>query len=94
MATTEPGARSAIAVAILLWSSIALAQPAPTAPEPGDFSPPEPTCIEWTNLCRLCKLSDSGTPVCSNIGIACQPEALRCTRYKAEDKDDRKDEKK
>jgi hypothetical protein len=70
----------------LLWGAAALAQPAAPAPESSDLAPPEPTCTEWTNLCRICTLADDGTPACSNIAIACQPEPLRCTKHKEEKK--------
>jgi hypothetical protein len=77
-------------VAALLWSAAASAQPAATPPDASDFAPPEPGCIEWTNLCRICTLTDAGAPACSNVGIACQPEAARCTRFREETKEEKK----
>ena len=38
------------------------------------------TCHEWTDSCRTCQRTDASEPVCSNIGIACQPKPLTCTR--------------
>jgi hypothetical protein len=38
------------------------------------------TCREWTDGCRTCQRSDASVPTCSNIGIACQPKAITCTR--------------
>jgi hypothetical protein len=43
----------------------------------GDF---DQTCIRWTDHCRTCvRGSSDAAPVCSNIGIACQPEKVECT---------------
>ena len=36
-----------------------------------------PSCAVWTDGCRRCDRA-SGTPSCSNIGIACQPGPVRC----------------
>ena len=39
----------------------------------------QPNCTRWTDECVNCTRGDGGkAPVCSNIGIACQPEAIRC----------------
>ena len=38
------------------------------------------TCQEWTDGCIACQRSDTGDPVCPNIGIACQPKAIACTK--------------
>jgi hypothetical protein len=39
-----------------------------------------PNCARWTDECVNCaRGATSGeAPVCSNIGIACQPKAIRC----------------
>ena len=37
-------------------------------------------CQEWTDGCRACTRPESGDAVCSNIGIACQPKAINCTK--------------
>ena len=37
-------------------------------------------CMEWTDDCRICSLSDKGEAACSNVGIACLPKKWRCTR--------------
>jgi hypothetical protein len=42
--------------------------------------PPEPLCLEWTDGCRVCQKPATGEAVCSNIGVACLPQAPRCTR--------------
>ena len=39
-----------------------------------------PNCSRWTDECVSCSRGAAGeAPVCSNIGIACQPKAIRCT---------------
>ena len=48
----------------------------------GDFSMQAgpPNCSRWTDECVSCSRGAAGeAPVCSNIGIACQPKAIRCT---------------
>jgi len=38
-----------------------------------------PNCDRWTDECINCTRGAKGeTPVCSNIGFACQPKAIRC----------------
>ena len=38
-----------------------------------------PNCGRWTDGCVNCSRDDKDEqPVCSNIGIACQPKAIRC----------------
>ena len=44
------------------------------------FGDADKTCQEWTDGCRTCQRSDAGEPICPNIGIACQPKAISCTR--------------
>jgi hypothetical protein len=39
------------------------------------------SCLVWTDGCRNCDRTDNG-PSCSNIGIACQPGPIQCTRRK------------
>jgi hypothetical protein len=38
-----------------------------------------PGCAEWTDRCVTCRRDGSKT-ICSNIGIACQPQAVECLR--------------
>jgi len=38
-----------------------------------------PACLAWTDGCVACERAD-GKISCSNIGIACQPQAPRCLR--------------
>ena len=36
-------------------------------------------CSRWTDQCVNCSRGAEGEPpVCSNIGFACQPQAIRC----------------
>ena len=58
------------------------ARPAQPA-APANASPlaaPNPTCLEWTDGCRVCQRSPNGEASCSNVGIACVPKAEECTR--------------
>jgi hypothetical protein len=57
---------------------------APSAPVPVPPNDPAvqatmPGCAAWTDRCVTCERAD-GKVTCSNIGIACQPEALICLR--------------
>lgn len=38
-----------------------------------------PGCATWTDRCVVCQ-HDAGKISCSNIGIACQPQAVECVR--------------
>ncbi len=39
----------------------------------------QPNCRRWTNECVNCTRSaDDSAPVCSNIGVSCQPKPIRC----------------
>lgn len=40
----------------------------------------QPNCSRWTDECVTCtrEADNAAAPVCSNIGIACQPKAIRC----------------
>jgi hypothetical protein len=76
--------------AAALWPAVALASdatppatpvpPAAAQPAASIFVPPEPLCLEWTDGCRVCQKPATGEAVCSNIGVACLPQAPRCTR--------------
>jgi hypothetical protein len=38
-----------------------------------------PNCSQWTDACVNCTRGAEGdAPVCTNIGPACQPKAIRC----------------
>jgi len=50
-------------------------KPAHDAP----LRPDIPGCERWTDECVTCtRQQNDDAPVCSNIGIACQPKAIRC----------------
>ena len=38
-----------------------------------------PGCAAWTDRCVICQ-RDGRKITCSNIGIACQPQAIECVR--------------
>ena len=44
-----------------------------------------PNCARWTDECVNCVRSATANeaPVCSNIGFACQPKAIRCLASEA-----------
>ena len=54
----------------------------PPRKPPADFSLQKgpPNCARWTDECVNCVRSATANeaPVCSNIGFACQPKAIRC----------------
>jgi hypothetical protein len=41
-----------------------------------------PGCTVWTDRCVICQ-RDGGVILCSNIGTACQPQAMLCLRAEA-----------
>ena len=53
----------------------------PPRPPADNFSMQKgpPNCSRWTDECVNCtRGTDGESPVCSNIGFACQPKAIRC----------------
>jgi hypothetical protein len=61
------------------------APPAPPAGEPPSiqgYGDVDTNCQQWSDACRACGRGNDGAPVCSNIGIACQPKAVQCTARK------------
>jgi hypothetical protein len=54
----------------------------PPRKPPADVSVQQgpPNCARWTDQCVNCTrgATPGETPVCSNIGFACQPQAIRC----------------
>ena len=58
----------------------------PDAPAKSPLPPNSPAvqaqprgCAEWTDRCVTCQ-RDAGKITCSNIGAACQPQAVECMR--------------
>jgi len=85
--------RGPIIIPAALWLSLtaALAQtpePVPPPQGPADeasihgYGDRDKACAAWTDKCRSCERADDDTVHCSNIGIACQPAAITCTRRK------------
>jgi hypothetical protein len=73
----------AAATAALLANGAAFAADLKIPPRtaPGDISVQTgpPNCSRWTDECVNCSRGTEGdAPVCSNIGFACQPKAVRC----------------
>ena len=91
----KPSVLIALALALAFGGASAQA-PAPQpvqAPNPAQeeaslhgYGDADKTCQEWTDGCRTCQRSDAGEPVCPNIGIACQPKAITCSRREEEKK--------
>jgi len=53
--------------------------PRRTAPENVSIQRGPPNCSRWTDDCVNCSREGKDTPpACSNIGVACQPKAVRC----------------
>jgi hypothetical protein len=49
------------------------------APETISIQKGPPNCSRWTDDCVNCtRDADGEAPVCSNLGVACQPKAIRC----------------
>ena len=73
----------AVASAAFLAASASFAAdlkiPPRTAAEDVSVHKGPPNCSRWTDECVNCSRGAEGeTPVCSNIGFACQPKAVRC----------------
>jgi hypothetical protein len=54
------------------------ANPSVPANDPAVQAQP-PGCAEWTDRCVTCR-RDAAKTICSNIGIACQAQAVECLR--------------
>lgn len=53
--------------------------PPRAAPEDVSVHKGPPNCYRWTDECVNCSRgADDERSVCSNIGFACQPQAIRC----------------
>ena len=89
--TGSPHARGRHRGWIILAATIAFAASLNAAASELNLTPPQapaqdrplrpdlPECDHWTDDCVTCwRESKNEAPVCSNIGIACQPQAVRC----------------
>ncbi|TMJ04191.1 MAG: hypothetical protein E6G97_06705 [Alphaproteobacteria bacterium] len=88
----RPPVLVAMALALAFGGASAQAPGAPPAPDLRAeeaslhaYGDNDKSCQEWTDTCRSCRRSDTGEPLCPNIGIACQPQAITCVR-RAEEK--------
>lgn len=80
----------AVLTAVMLAALLLLGASAQQRPQPASEAAEElsihrygdrnQTCQEWTDGCRSCTRSAASDPICSNVGIACQPAAIRCAR--------------
>jgi hypothetical protein len=41
-------------------------------------------CLAWNDGCVTCQRDAAAGAICSNIGIACQPKEIACTRRQPE----------
>ena len=70
----------AVIAALFLVGALARQSPQPLQPAAEDasmqgYGEVDRTCQEWTDGCRTCSHG-----ACPNIGIACQPKAITCTK--------------
>ena len=75
-----------IATEVTVAADLAIPPRKPPADFPLQKGPPN--CARWTDECVNCaRAATSGdAPTCSNIGIACQPKAIRCLAPEASQK--------
>jgi hypothetical protein len=76
-----------VSAVLMLVIAIARAQtPEPAPPPPAaevaihGYGDRDKTCLAWTDKCRSCERGADDAIVCSNIGIACQPAEITCSR--------------
>jgi hypothetical protein len=68
---------TALSVGAILAADIEI--PKRIAPKETTVHNGPPNCSRWTDDCVNCSRGAAGAPpVCSNIGFACQPKAVRC----------------
>ncbi len=70
-------------LALLFATAGAFAAEIDTPPSSGLKEPlvhhDQPGCARWSDDCVICARDPAGgPPLCSNIGVACQPQAIRC----------------
>jgi hypothetical protein len=80
---------AALAAAAFLIGSAASAQQATPAGNQiethvHNYGDRNSTCLRWTDQCRTCNRDAGGNPVCSNIGISCQPVEVQCVERRQE----------
>jgi hypothetical protein len=71
-----------VALMTIAKAAVAAELAIPPRKPAADFSMQKgpPNCARWTDECVNCArgAAASDAPVCSNIGFACQPKAIRC----------------
>jgi len=86
-----------VVAALLLTAAAAAAQEPVPSPNTAPPAPPSSlhvenygtfhaACLRWSDGCRTCSRGSSEEPVCSNIGIACQPAEVKCIAQRDEGK--------
>jgi len=90
---------AAVAAALLIGLALATgpvhaAEPAGAAPQsPGQpseeasvqgYGDHDKSCLAWTDACVSCRRDIAGALTCNNVGIACRPEAIKCTARRNE----------
>jgi len=85
---------ASLAAAVIVVAAVAADAPVasppaapqlPQAPAGASMQSGIPGCAVWTDRCVVCQRA-GGVTACSNIGIACQPQAMQCLRAEAEEK--------
>ena len=78
------------AMTVATGAAIAAELAIPPRKPPTDFSLQKgpPNCVRWTDECVNCTRGATAgeAPVCSTIGFACQPKAIRCLAPEASQK--------
>jgi hypothetical protein len=69
----------AVTIALGLPPTMAEESSSPLRPTERAVQADQPHCTQWTDECVNCTRDTAdGAPVCSNIGMACQPKSIRC----------------
>ena len=81
-----------VVAAFALGASAQTPPPTPAQEEASlhSFGDIDKACQEWTDGCRACTRPENAEPMCSNIGLACQPKAISCTKRIEEKKAEEK----
>lgn len=74
------GAASRVAEAALPADDSVPGLPATPAPADRAAQAGIAGCAAWTDRCVVCERRPAGRVSCSNIGIACEPQAVQCVR--------------
>jgi hypothetical protein len=69
----------AVVVGTIVLAAVLPAAPAPRAPSAASYGDQNPTCIEWTDACVVCRRDGHGI-ACSTPGIACVRGPVRCLK--------------